>query len=177
MSVVLKLMQDGDSIALIPGDMSSSSLDFIKSEGSCIKSKILVFPHHGGLPHAGDAVNFAKELCDLVEPEIVLFSNGRNRHSNPRVEVLNGIKASVCTAGVACTQLSEACCVGEESLSDQHLSELLPSKGGSRKHSCSGSISIKLKGADTDVLSPFEKQGEYVKNFPKRKCLVLESEG
>lgn len=171
MSVILRLVHNDENIALIPGDMDADSLEFLKAEGQCIQAKILVFPHHGGLPGNGVPYTFSKELCELVNPDLILFSNSRYKHNNPIPDVINGVRASGCKAYLACTQISKACCSNQSNLSSQHLIPLYPSKGQKDSHSCAGSVSISLNGNDTDVLAPLNPHRDYILGFENRKCL------
>lgn len=171
LSVVLKLVHQDESIALIPGDMDGASLNYLKKEGQCLKSKVLVFPHHGGHPGSGDPKAFAKELSELCNPDLILFSNSRSKHDNPIPDVIAGIKASECNAYLACTQVSKSCCEDETQLSDLHLCKQFPSKGKKKKHSCAGSVTISLAGKDTDILGTLSDHQNYIASFPNRKCI------
>jgi len=171
MSVVLRLVHNNENIALIPGDMDAGSLEFLKSEQQSIQAKILIFPHHGGLPGQGSPYDFSKELCELVDPDLILFSNSRNRHNNPIPDVISGVRASNCGAHLACTQISKTCCSNDDSLSNEHLIAVYPSKGQSQRHSCAGSVSILLNGNNTDVLTPLDAHRAYIMGFDDRKCI------
>lgn len=171
MSVVLRLIHDGANIALIPGDMDGDTLQFLLTEQQRLDAKVLVFPHHGGRPGNSDPEEFAKDLCEQVNPELILFSNSRRRHDNPIPSVLSGVRRSNCGAYLACTQISESCCNNEASLSSGHLSDIFPSKGQTKNHSCAGSVTITLDGSRTNVGVPLNAHGAYVNNFPNRKCI------
>lgn len=173
MSVVLRVKHGDQKIALIPGDMNLASLSFIKEEGDSIRSKVLVFPHHGGSPGDSNPIEFAKEVCDMVEPELVIFSNSRIRHNNPRSDIIDGIVKAVCSPRLACTQLSRECHAEEEGLSSEHLVSSYPSRGQALNHSCAGTINIEMVGGCTDILSPLKSHSEYIKKFSKRKCRHL----
>jgi beta-lactamase superfamily II metal-dependent hydrolase len=170
MSVVLRLLHNDEKVALIAGDMDSKSLEFLKSEVDCLKAKILIFPHHGGLPNGSDPVEFSKELCDLVSPELIIFSNSRNKHGNPRKEVIEGITNSSCSAVIACTQMSKECCKEENLLSSDHLIASFPSVGKIKNHSCAGTINFLLNGANTDTVTILAEHTDYVSRFENRKC-------
>jgi competence protein ComEC len=170
MSVVLRLWHDNEKIALIAGDMDSKSLTFLKSEVECLNAKILIFPHHGGLPNGSDPAAFSKELCDLVSPELIIFSNSRNKHDNPRKEIIEGIANSSCNAALACTQISKECCDDDTRLSSEHLITSFPSVGKNKSHSCAGTINFILDGINTDTTMVLAKHVNYVSNFSNRKC-------
>ncbi|WP_339385628.1 ComEC/Rec2 family competence protein [Vibrio sp. J383] len=171
MSVVLRLVHDSSNIALLPGDMDGDSLEFLKNEQQCLDAKILIFPHHGGLPGTGDPRGFSKELCELVEPDLILFSNSRRKHNNPIPDVIAGVRQSNCGAHLACTQVSESCCPNEQHLSSDHLIGIYPSKGQPKNHSCAGSVTITLNGTTTDVVTPLGGHLDYIDNFAERKCI------
>jgi beta-lactamase superfamily II metal-dependent hydrolase len=171
MSVVIRLRHKGENIALIPGDMDAESLAYLKGEGQCLDAKILIFPHHGGLPRASNPHDFSAELCGLVKPDLIIFSNSRLKHDNPKIEIITGAKKSNCKTRFACTQMSKSCCEDDSLLSNTHLTTVFPSKGSSKKHSCAGSITIKIDGANTDVLAPLSDHFSYISHFSNRKCL------
>ncbi|EAQ64861.1 hypothetical protein MED121_10874 [Marinomonas sp. MED121] len=171
MSVVLRLLHQNESIALIPGDMDARSLEFLKSESQCLDAKILIFPHHGGMPGHGDPYDFSHELCELVDPELIIFSNSRFKHDNPRKEIIEGAKKANCNIYFACTQMSKGCCPQENRLSNNHLIATYPSKGSPQNHSCAGSVSIELNGRLTDVKTPLMDHGVYIRDFNERKCI------
>ncbi|WP_050940276.1 ComEC/Rec2 family competence protein [Vibrio harveyi] len=171
MSVVLRLIHEEEKIALIPGDMDGDTLEFLKNEGQSLVAKILVFPHHGGRPGSGDPHEFSKELCEIVDPDLVLFSNSRRKHNNPIPEVIAGVRQSNCGAYLACTQISESCCPNEQHLSSDHLIGSYPSKGRLNNYSCAGSVTITLNGAATDLNTPFGPHVDYIGNFVDRKCV------
>ncbi|HHX8313859.1 TPA: ComEC/Rec2 family competence protein [Vibrio diabolicus] len=171
MSVVLRLVHQGEKIALITGDMDANSLIFLKSEVESLGAKILIFPHHGGLPNNSDPMAFSKELCDLVSPELIVFSNSRSKHNNPRNEIIEGIKKSSCKAVIACTQLSKDCCKDESRLSSEHLIATFPSVGKSKHHSCAGTLTFVLNGVDTDIAAVLSQHANYISNFENRKCI------
>jgi competence protein ComEC len=170
MSVVLRLIHENEKIALIPGDMDQLTLNFLKEETDCLKAKILIFPHHGGLSKRAKPSEFAKELCDLVEPELIIFSNSRNKHNNPRKEIISGIKNYNALTNLACTQLSKECCEEDSRLSSAHLIASFPSLGEVNNHSCAGTINIQLNGKSTDINSSLTPHLKYISNFENRKC-------
>ncbi|MGF1776929.1 ComEC/Rec2 family competence protein [Vibrio nomapromontoriensis] len=171
MSVVLRLIHDEEKIALIPGDMDGDTLEFLKNEEQCLDAKILVFPHHGGRPGGRNPHEFSKELCEKVDPDLVLFSNSRRKHNNPIPDVIAGVRQSNCGAHLACTQMSESCCPNEEYLSSEHLIDSYPSKGQLNNYSCAGSVTITLNGATTDVTAPLGRHVGYIASFAERKCI------
>ena len=137
-SAVIKLSYQGQPWALLPGDMDKAALESIISNKRDLSARILIFPHHGGLPgRSVDPKEFAETLCGIVNPEIIVFSNGRDSHNNPRVEIIEGIVSH--GPRIACTQLSRACVADNTHIDTAHLHEL-PSRGRDAKSSCAGTM-------------------------------------
>lgn len=148
MSVVLGLTHRGHRVALLTGDVDEVGLGSLLEDGQAIEAKVLVFPHHGGRPSGIDSRAFAEWLCALVKPELVIFSTDRDRYSNPRPEIVDGVKATSPDAHILCTQLSEEC-----SLSilrpASHLAAL-PAHGKPGGKCCGGTVVVQLNGADSN---------------------------
>ncbi len=117
MSVVIGLIHDSSRVTLFPGDMSEHGLDNLLKKHQNIEAQILVFPHHGGRPGNNNGFDFAKKLCNLVKPNLVVFSLGRNHHfgpnhdENPRDDIMKGVLTAIPSAHIMCTQLSGKCAV------------------------------------------------------------------
>ena len=73
-------------IALLPGDIDQIGLEHLFEDNSDIQAWLLVFPHHGGRPGAGDVREFTNVLCNKVQPKIVVFSIRENRKDFPNKE-------------------------------------------------------------------------------------------
>ena len=118
--------------------------------GTGLQSDVLVYPHHGGKVGAGSESGeeqFATDLTRAVNPEVVLFSNGRGQYGNPRREVVRGVRQARDSPKVRliCTQLSELCSAA--AVPDQgRLDTSIRSAGGPTGASCSGSLRIDLLG-------------------------------
>jgi len=78
MSVVIGLIHNAARVTLFPGDMSEHGLDNLLKKQQNIEAQILVFPHHGGGPGNINGYEFAQKLCNLVKPDLIVFSLGRN---------------------------------------------------------------------------------------------------
>ena len=107
-SVVLRVVHPHGVRALLAADMEESTLDQIVNGGLDVTAPILVYPHHGGRPGPGSPEAFSARIVAAVKPTFVVFSNGRERHNNPRPEVVG----HVCASGnieIACTQISKSC--------------------------------------------------------------------
>lgn len=142
-SAVIRLVYRGEGAAVFAGDLDEIGLWDLKQrfQGEQIRAKILVFPHHGG--HSGMASDeFARAIMDLVRPEMVVFSIGRNRFSNPQPSVVAAIRAMNPRAWIACTQLSQHCSrellVPGAQYSLSVASRTLPGP------SCAGSIQVRF---------------------------------
>lgn len=142
LSAVLKISEGGAPAALLAGDMDEIGLDDAIAHDADLTARLLVFPHHGGLP-GGDAAAFTGKLYDRVRPDAVLFSNGRNRHDNPRPEIIDATLDAGCA--VACTQLSDRCSARPVEGNRDDL-EPFRSSGRLKGDSCAGSMSIELAG-------------------------------
>lgn len=146
LSAVIKVERQPDVGVLLAGDLDATGLQDAVASGANFRASALVYPHHGGLPGTGKAEAFTRNLLDFVAPDKVYVSNGRNKHANPRPEIVEAILDRGC--GLACTQLAKLC--GDPSPSD-HL-EKWPSAGRASFQSCAGTVSLTLqdKGAARD---------------------------
>ncbi len=103
----------------------------------------MVFPHHGGRSAEYDVVAFTATLCKLTKPSTVIFSIGRNKHFNPRPEVVQTVRSIIPDVRIACTQLSRNCA---NDLPKNKLKHLLSffAKGKANRECCAGTFIIKL---------------------------------
>lgn len=169
MSVVVSLTHEDCRVALFPGDIDEVGLANLL-EAKEIKAKILVFPHHGGRPKAIAGDEFAVRICEAVKPELVLFSIGRERFSNPREEVVRGVRSVSPDSHILCTQLSRQCA---DSIPDTNLVHLatLPASGGPGKKCCGGTVSVELEGIST-TYAPSTAHEKFVNDFvPLPMCM------
>jgi beta-lactamase superfamily II metal-dependent hydrolase len=142
LSVVVRLHFNGRAVALLPGDLDEHGLDDIEAS-SDLQAAMLVYPHHGGRSSGSPAV-FARRLMARVRPQLVVFSIGRERHHNPRPEVVEAIRRVVQNVWIACTQLSRHCAT-EAMMRPRHLN-VHYARGRDAGHCCAGSIVIQLGG-------------------------------
>lgn len=147
MSAVLGFVHRGHRVALLAGDVDEFGLSDLLGAGKSLNANILVFPHHGGHPAGMGSERFAAWLCGQVKPNLVLFSTDRDRYSNPRPEIVKGVKSASPEAHILCTQLSEECAENIPR-SDSHLT-VLPAQGSPRGKCCGGTVVITLNGAAT----------------------------
>jgi competence protein ComEC len=131
-------------VAYLAGDIDQISLDDQKDHGIDISSPVLIFPHHGGNIASGNVVEFTEELCDLTRCETVIFSIGRNKHSNPRTDVVKAIRAKIAKVRIACTQLSKNCSASLNSTNPVHLNTAF-SRGRIANECCSGTFIVELE--------------------------------
>jgi beta-lactamase superfamily II metal-dependent hydrolase len=135
LNAVIRLLYLNKPLALLPGDLDEVGLSNIQTEKTEISAKVLVFPHHGGLPA------FTQALCEMVRPKIIVFSIGRGKHGTPRPEVISAVKLASPAAHVACTQLSERCAAKPPEFTASHLSGNV-ALGAEKNHCCVGTLVI-----------------------------------
>lgn len=135
------LLQHGDSMeALFTGDLDRVGFDDLLRDQPEVKARVLVFPHHGGLPKEGAPREFARELTAAVCPETVVVSNARRKKpNNPQPEIVDGIRDAAPTCRIACTQLSFHCAPELRKSEPRHLTEAFAS-GRTRGVCCAGSV-------------------------------------
>jgi len=143
MSAVLRILLAGQPAVVLPGDMDSNAFATMLSSGAALCAPVLVFPHHGGAANSSSDRKFAAALCDAVQPELIIFSIGRRRYSNPSPDIMAGIRSAAPRAHIACTQLSRRC--HQFDLHGgffDHILTDLPAAGVASGLSCAGSIAI-----------------------------------
>lgn len=166
LSAVIKVERNPDVGVLLAGDLDATGLKDVVASGAKLTASALVYPHHGGLPGAGKPTDFVQELLSLVAPVQVFVSNGRNKHANPRSEIVEAIINRGCS--LACTQLAKAC---GDPVAGTHL-EKWPAAGRDTRHSCAGTISLTLEAGgavrDRAIEAAFRK---FVANHvPRAMC-------
>jgi beta-lactamase superfamily II metal-dependent hydrolase len=172
MSVVIGLIHNASRIALFPGDMSAQGLDNLLKKQQNIEAQILVFPHHGGGPGSSNGYEFAQKLCNLVKPDLVVFSLGRNHHfgpnhdENPRDDIMKGVVSTIPSTHIMCTQLSGKCAAKEPLSAFDHLTNL-PARGFLSNSCCGGTILIRLNGKQTTYTPSFSSHRGFVTNKVK----------
>lgn len=169
-SAVMLVSSEGKNLALLCGDIDGVALTNIKEDKIDLRARVLVFPHHGGLPRNADPFAFAKGLCALVSPDAVVFSMSRRGHRNPLPEIVAGVRAASPKAYVVCTQLSTNCSSSEPKAAPVHLSPV-PSLGARRYHACGGTVSLDV-GSTFAVQAPdAAKHDTFIRsNAPTALC-------
>lgn len=143
MSAVIRVVKNGIGEALFTGDLDSVGFDNLLNEQIELRARVLVFPHHGGHSGAADAYEFARQLCQEVQPKFVVFSIGRGKHDTPRPEIISGVRKAIPNVHIACTQLSTKCAATLPSNLPTHLG-VLPARGRQANACCAGTIEMKL---------------------------------
>lgn len=164
MSIVIGLIHKSCHVALLPGDIDNFSLNNLLKRNKNIEAQILVFPHHGGNSRSSDDQEFARKLCDLVKPKLVLFSLDRSRYENPKEEIVRGVVTALPVAHIICTQLSCKCTHAFFSSDSNHLTNF-PAKGNADNSCCGGTICIKLDGDRTTYDPSLSLHRQFVKSL------------
>ena len=170
MSVVIGLMHNSCRTVLLPGDMDDIGLKHLQKNHKDLEAQILVFPHHGGNPGIADGLEFAQSLCNLVQPDLVLFSLHRELYDNPRENIVRGVVTALPNAHIVCTQLSQKCSPIPLSSDFSHLNNL-PAKGRSSNICCGGTIRIKINGNQTVYTPVPVLHQQFVRGLASPLCL------
>jgi beta-lactamase superfamily II metal-dependent hydrolase len=146
-SAVVRVFVDEKPQVLLAADIDVSGLENML-DGQDLRTPILIFPHHGGnvrvSASAQDNAEFTRRICEVVQPETVMFSLGRGRHSTPRPEIMKAIREYGADVRIACTQLSEACAESRPPIGAfGHLTSL-PARGAEYQMCCAGTMRIPL---------------------------------
>ena len=108
---MLRITRSGRGEVLLATHLSVATLHALASAHLDLTARVLVFPNHGGLLFSrGNLFQFAKVLCDLVQPERIVFSIGRGRFEIDRYsEAVSGAVSASPGVHIACTGLSIHC--------------------------------------------------------------------
>jgi beta-lactamase superfamily II metal-dependent hydrolase len=150
-SAVIRLVVDGRPELLLSGDIDPIGFDDMVEHQSDAAARVLVFPHHGGLPGHGDPRAFVQHVYRIVKPQCIIFSIGRGRHDTPRPEIMSSLE-ECCDDDVRilCTQLSKHCSAAEPPEYPSHL-ETEFARGREFRRCCAGTIILSL-GDPTTLL-------------------------
>lgn len=168
-SAVIGLVHNTHRVAILGADIDKVGLDELLKERSDLKADILVFPHHGGRPGGADSKAFAQQLCDLVQPNLVVFSIARGRLGNPREEIIEGVVDSLPTAHILCTQLSSKCADSVRDSEPAHLNAL-PARGRTSNSCCGGTVSIEIAGNKTTYATGIAAHQEFIDRVSNPLC-------
>jgi beta-lactamase superfamily II metal-dependent hydrolase len=106
-SAVIRLSHHGKPIVLLPGDIDEIGLDNLLEDTNDIQAWLVVFPHHGGKPGRENVKAFTNRFCQLVKPEIIIFSIADNTKNFPTQEVVDTIVESLDKVRLFSTRSSE----------------------------------------------------------------------
>jgi competence protein ComEC len=142
-SAVIRLVLDGNPLALMPADIDDVGLDDMVEHKVDLAASILVFPHHGGASGPTGATSMAKRLWDLVKPKVVIFSVGRGRDKHPQPDLIKEIRTNWNKCHIACTQLTKHCA---EKIPLDPATHLAPtfSSGSENRECCAGTFALDL---------------------------------
>jgi beta-lactamase superfamily II metal-dependent hydrolase len=163
-SAVIRLVYKSRGVALLAGDIDRVGLDNLLRDSSEIGADILIFPHHGGNTGVGrekENQEFTVKLCQHVKPKLALFSIGRDKHQNPRKEVVKTILDTLPDVHILCTQLSKHCSSATLAIDPIHLNTL-PSKGREANYCCGGTVVINLNETET-TYAPNSDHRQFIK--------------
>lgn len=163
MSAVIRVVHDSFPVALLPADMDYRGFAHLRDRGIDLRARILVFPHHGGLPGGGNAEEFTRELCDVVAPHLIVFSVSRKRPLFPRTEIIRSVRRGDTTPHIACTQLSQNCAPTMPRHDFNHLSTL-PARGKVENSCCGGTVVVELSGDGTKPEVFIHRHAEFVRS-------------
>jgi beta-lactamase superfamily II metal-dependent hydrolase len=172
-SAVIRLLYKDRGVALLAGDVDRIGLRNLLRNSSEIEADILIFPHHGGNVGGGreqDNKDFATSLCQQVNPKLVIFSTGRDKHNNPRKEIVKAVLDAVPNVHIMCTQLAKSCAPEILIISPIHLNTL-SSKGKENNHCCGGTIVVHFSEPEITYF-PSSFHRKFVKDhIPSALCL------
>ena len=143
MSAVVRVWTDDSARLLIAGDIDQVGLESLIEGSADIKARVLVFPHHGGLPRMSDPAAFAKSLARAVGAQLVIFSIGRGKYGTPHPEVVAAVLGSTVGVHIACTQLSTHCATDIPAV-DSGLHTVM-AKGAAERACCAGTLEVSLE--------------------------------
>ncbi|MCX4748149.1 MBL fold metallo-hydrolase [Kitasatospora sp. NBC_01287] len=162
-SVVIRVHLDGQPVALLAADVDAAGLAHIVDSKQELSASVLVFPHHGGLPGSSRAPReFARNLTQLVSPDLVVFSIGGGlRPRNPHPEIVAGVREAAPEAHIACTQLSAHCHDKDQQVAAHHLAQR-PAAGRGGGRCCAGTISVTADAGELSFDPPLKNHRDFV---------------
>jgi beta-lactamase superfamily II metal-dependent hydrolase len=168
MSTVIRLMKDDRPIALLPGDIDYVGLLNLAEDCNhrgtpdAAKAPILVFPHHGGNPGSGaNRIDFARSICEFVEPNTVIFSISRGNRHTPHADIVAFIQQFGSITRIACTELSQQCAANTPNGEPNHLTRYF-ARGRDTNKCCAGTIVIDLDQPNPLVLPTADAHQDFI---------------
>jgi competence protein ComEC len=173
LNAVVRLVRQERPIAFLAGDMDYRAMELLRESGRQATARVLVFPHHGGHSGARNPQEFVRRLCELVQPDLIVFSIERGKHGTPRPEIVHAIRQARPNAHIACTQLSTHCAQEIPPDGPTHLTNR-PAHGRSRNSCCAGTIVIDFAEEAEAILPVFNDHTDYIaRAAPSALCLGL----
>lgn len=139
-SAVIRISYNGKSFALLPGDLDQIGLDNLLEDVDDVHAWLAVFPHHGGKPGSGEMKSFTSLFCDVVNPEVVVFSIGDNEENFPRKEVVETVEKIMPSSHMITTKSSGT------------LITHIEQSGNHSHKDCVGNISFHLEKYPPDLV-------------------------
>lgn len=169
-SAVIRVVFKGAPVALLAGDVDDLGLSYLIKSGKDAKSPVLVFPHHGGLPGAKDPGEFARNVTELVAPDVIVFSTGRGEHTNPAPDVVDAVRKVRPKSRIVCTQMSAHCAAKVSSVPATHLTACF-AQGREKGLCCAGTVIIDLSRPNS-VRPTHKSHGKYIRSVaPAALCI------
>jgi len=106
-SAVIRLSHKGKPVALLPGDLDEIGLDNLLEDTNDIQAWLVVFPHHGGKSGRENVKAFTHRFCQVVKPDIVVFSIGNNPKNFPTQVVVETVAKTLNNVRMFSTRSSE----------------------------------------------------------------------
>ena len=160
-SAVVRISENGNPIALLPGDLDEIGLDDLIDHNVDVTAPILIFPHHGGRTGStGGDVEFPCKLCEKVSPCTVVFSIGRRKNGNPKREIVTAVRECLGDVWIICTQLSEHCASSLPKENPDHLNSVF-CQGCEHRRCCAGTIIVDLSSPYT-ILPSHSAHQEFI---------------
>lgn len=169
LSAVVRVLYEDAPVALLTGDMDDVTLAEIARKGTDIRARFLVFPHHGGLPGTANPQVFTQTLMNAVTPETVLFSMGREKHTNPNDTIMDGVIKAIPGINIGCTQLSKRCAKFIPDVPRNFVPELF-SSGEKEKLCCAGTMEIPFKHGDISDPTKSHYRDFVLNHVPDAMC-------
>lgn len=106
-SAVIRLSYRGKRIAFLPGDIDRVGFEnLLEDYPDGLQSWLTVYPHHGGKATSDNNSEFAARFCEIVKPEVVVFSVRDNVKHYPTVEVVRAVTATLKNVRMLSTRTS-----------------------------------------------------------------------
>jgi len=91
-SLVLRLVRDGESLVLLPGDIEQKGISALLEGGQDVRAEVLSLPHHGSRS------SHSRSFYAAVAPDVAVCASGYiNRYGFPHPEVVRDVGVPVFT--------------------------------------------------------------------------------